>query len=304
MRPETFAQTGAQLAAETTEWVWETACRSAKPRKSRAIPDARKLRQFGATGWWWKQSARTGLHSRGAGASRFSRAFRPFRLVCAAKILTLAKALGVVSTTIKSLFPGGASQIGAEIARKALAGVARPYKPRDTPKEYLTELFWRVLQKLSDRPIIARLVTIELSWNPVLDPYLAERILVFLDALGFEAGDFPRGLSRVIGRLSDMILTECAQSNEARQEAVARRIASSIDQLDPDEFPMLAENKEALLKHARLSAVGLPRREIAAEYAVTTLELLKAEIERASGRLDQGDERKEAEPMETPTNLG
>ncbi len=220
------------------------------------------------------------------------------------KILTLAKALGVVSTTINSHFPDGASQIAAEIARKALAGVARPYKPRDAPKEYLTELFWRVLHELSGKPMIARLVTIELSWNPLLEPHLAERILVFLDALGFEAGYFPRGLSRVIGRLSEMIFTECAQSNEARQAEVARRIASSIDQLDPDEFPTLVENKEALLRHTRLSAVGLPRREIAAEYAVATLELLEAEIERASSRLDRGDECREAATMDTPTDQG
>jgi AcrR family transcriptional regulator len=220
------------------------------------------------------------------------------------KTLTLARALGVVPTTIKSHFRGGLPEICTEIACMALAGAARPYKPRDTQKEYLTELFSRVLQKLSGKPMVARLVAIELSWNPLLDPPLAERILVFIDALGFPAGYLPRGLSRVIGRLSDMIFTECAQSNEARQETVARRIASSIDRLDPDEFPMLAENKEALLRHARLSAVGPPRREIAAEYAVATLELLIAEIKRAPSQLDQDDERKEAEPMETPTDPG
>jgi AcrR family transcriptional regulator len=237
-------------------------------------------------------------------AKIITRASRLLETTGTVKILTLAKALGVVPTTIKSHFRGGVNQICTEIARTALAGVARPYKPRDTPKEYLTELFWRVLQKLSGKPMIARLVAIEWSWDPVLDPHLAERILVFIDALGFEAGYFPRGLSRVIGRLSDMIFTECAQSNEARQETVARRIASSIDRLDPDEFPMLAENKEALLRHARLSAVGPPRREIAAEYAVATLELLIAEIKRAPSQLDQDDERKEAEPMETPTDPG
>jgi AcrR family transcriptional regulator len=231
-------------------------------------------------------------------------ASRQFETTESLKILTLAKALGVVPTTIKSHFRGGAPQICTEIARMALAGAARPYKPRDTQKEYLTELFSRVLQKLSGKPMVARLVAIELSWNPLLDPPLAERILVFIDALGFPAGYLPRGLSRVIGRLSDMIFTECAQSNEARQETVARRIASSIDRLDPDEFPMLAENKEALLRHARLSAVGPPRREIAAEYAVATLELLKAEIKRAPSQLNQDDEHKEAEPMETPTDLG
>ncbi len=57
------------------------------------------------------------------------------------KVETLAKALGVVPTTIRSRFRGGISQICTEIARKALAGSARPYRPRDTPSGYLTELF-------------------------------------------------------------------------------------------------------------------------------------------------------------------
>jgi hypothetical protein len=42
---------------------------------------------------------------------------------------------------------------------------------------------------------------------------------------------------------------------------------------------MLADNKDSLLKHARFSAVGLPRREIAAEYSTAALELLRLEIE-------------------------
>jgi hypothetical protein len=39
LRPETLAQTRGRSAAETGERVWETARRSAKPRKSRAIPN-------------------------------------------------------------------------------------------------------------------------------------------------------------------------------------------------------------------------------------------------------------------------
>ncbi len=151
---------------------------------------------------------------------------------------------------------------------------------------------------------MARLVAIELSWNPLLDPRLAERILVFIDALGFDASYFPRGLNRVIAGLSNMIMTECAQSNEATQETAAGRIASSMERLDPDEFPMLVQTTEALLRHTRLSAVGPPRREIAAEYAAATLQLLKLEIERAPARHDLTDEREDGDPIESSGELG
>jgi hypothetical protein len=153
------------------------------------------------------------------------------------KILPLAKTIGVVPATIMSHFPGGAEQIRTEIAREAISGVSRPYRPRDTPKEYMNEVFWRVLQRLSGRPLMARLVSIELSSNPILNPHLAERILAFIEALGGDADLYPRGLTRVIGRLSEMILTECAQSSPPRQEATANQMDVTIDRLSQRTFP-------------------------------------------------------------------
>ncbi len=206
-------------------------------------------------------------------------------------IRALATALGVVPTTIKSHFRGGLPQIVSEIARSALAGRARPYKPRETPEDYLEDLFRRILQRLYGRPMIARLVSIELSRNPVLDPILTERILLCVSEFDPDVGYLPRGLSRVIGRLSDMILTECAQSDDASQETLARLIASSIDRLPPDEFPMLTENAEALTRYARLSASGPPSPTVAQEYAAMTVRLLRAEIEEDRRQRHQSGER-------------
>ena len=214
------------------------------------------------------------------------------------QIATLAKTIGVVPATIKSHFPGGAPQILTEIAREAIAGVTRPYRPRDTPKEYMCEVFWRVLQSLSGRPLMARLVSIELSSNPMLNPYLAERILAFIEGLGGEAHFYPRGLSRVIGRLSDMILTECAQSNVARQEVVATQMDVTIDRLSSEEFPMLTGNAEALLNHVRTSASGPLKQEVAWEYAVETIEMLGSFVEQGKQSREPGDEQK---LMESPT---
>jgi hypothetical protein len=64
LRPETFDEIHTGKPAETAKWSSETARTPAKPRRTRALPDFRKSRQSGATGWWWMQSAQTGLHWR------------------------------------------------------------------------------------------------------------------------------------------------------------------------------------------------------------------------------------------------
>ena len=201
-------------------------------------------------------------------------------------IRALAKSLGVVPTTVKSHFNGGLAEILSAIARAALAGAARPYKPRETPAEYLGEVFFRVLEQLAGRPMTARLVAIELSSDPLLDSFLAERILVCLHELGAEACYFPRGLNRILGCISDMILVECAQSDPASRKKLKQNMVRQIAQLPPDEFPMLTKNAEGLANQAQEPASSRLNPALAAEYAVAAVGRLKAEI--AQVRRQQG----------------
>jgi hypothetical protein len=108
----------------------------------------------------------------------------------------------------------------------------------------------------------------------------------------------------VIGRLSDMILTECAQSSVPRQEAIASRMEETIDGLSPEEFPALTENAEALLNHVRTSACGSAKREVALEYAAATIEMLGAQIERSQQRHEPRDEPKSAESAANSEDIG
>jgi hypothetical protein len=61
MRPETFGPVTPQRAPETADWRLQTEITRAKRRKCRAIPDAMKLHEFGATSWWRSQSRETSL---------------------------------------------------------------------------------------------------------------------------------------------------------------------------------------------------------------------------------------------------
>src|SRR5271165_3628557 len=51
----------------------------------------------------------------------------------------LAKALGVGPTTIHFHFEGGVGSVFSAVAQQALAGVTRPFKPKEEPAAYLGE---------------------------------------------------------------------------------------------------------------------------------------------------------------------
>ena len=60
----------------------------------------------------------------------------------------LAKELGVGPTTIHFHFEGGIRAVSSAVAQQALAGVTRPYKPKEEPASYLGELLLKILEAL------------------------------------------------------------------------------------------------------------------------------------------------------------
>ena len=99
-----------------------------------------------------------------------------------ASLRKLAKALGVGPTTIHFHFEGGVGAVFSAVAQKALADVTRPFKPKEEPAAYLGELLLKILQALHARPVVAKLVVLQLSSTPLLDPLLAEWLLLALGA--------------------------------------------------------------------------------------------------------------------------
>src|SRR5271157_4619446 len=75
-------------------------------------------------------------------------------------------------------------QAASAVAQQALAGVTRPFKPKEEPAAYLAELLLKIMEALHARPVVAKLVVLQLSSNPILEPLLAERLLLALAALG------------------------------------------------------------------------------------------------------------------------
>ena len=127
----------------------------------------------------------------------------------------LAKELGVVPTTIHAHFRGGVNEISKAIAVAALSGLATPFKPKQEPGDYLRELLFSILKALHGRPTVATLVVLQLSSNPVLDPLLAERLLLALAELGIPTEARPNMFQRMMGVILEMILSVSSRSSSA-----------------------------------------------------------------------------------------
>jgi hypothetical protein len=145
--------------------------------------------------------------------------------------------------------------------------MTRPFKPMEEPAEYFRELLQKILQSLHARPEIARLVVLQLSSNPILDPLLAERLLLTLAALGVPKDALPNTFHQGLGAILEMILMVSARSKPAEQKWLSAQMNKVIAALPSTEFPSLTELREALVAEAVDAGGSKPSPEVAAFYA-------------------------------------
>jgi AcrR family transcriptional regulator len=179
----------------------------------------------------------------------------------------LAKELGVGATTIHAHFRGGVNEISKAIAAAALSGLAPPFKPKQEPDDYLREVLFSILKTLHGRPTVATLVVLQLSSNPVLDPLLAERLLLALAELGVATQERPKMFQRTMGVILEMILSESSRSSSAEQMEASAQMHETIASLSPTEFPNLTELREAIVAETIPAEGSKPSPEVAAAYA-------------------------------------
>ena len=167
------------------------------PKKTTSSPNVKEKRKAGTRAGLTKAAivAAAAKLIESIGASEFS-------------LRRLAKELGVGPTTIHFHFEGGIRAVSSAVAQQALAGVTRPYKPKEEPATYLGELLVKILEALHARPVVAKVVVLQLSSNPVLEPLLAERLLLALAALGVPTEARPKMYQRAMGVIFEMILAE------------------------------------------------------------------------------------------------
>jgi AcrR family transcriptional regulator len=178
----------------------------------------------------------------------------------------LAKVMGVGPTSLHAHFKRGTGAVLDAVAGQALIGMTRPFKPMEEPAEYLGELFLKILQSLHARPEIARLVVLQLSSNPILDPLLAERLLLTLAALGVPKDALPNTFQQAMGVIMEMVLMVSARSKAAEQKSLSEQMNKAIAALPSTEFPNLTELREALAAETVLTGASKPTPEVAALY--------------------------------------
>jgi AcrR family transcriptional regulator len=188
----------------------------------------------------------------------------------------LASAMGVGPTSIHAHFRGGTAAVYKAVVVQALAGTTRPFKPMEQPAEYLRELLLKILLTLHARPVVARLVVLRLSLDPILDPLLAERLLLTLTALGVPLEALPKKFQRAMGVVLEMILTVSARSGAAEQKDLSAEVHEAIAALTASEFPNLTELREALVAETIEAGASKPSEQVAALYAGRLIATLSA----------------------------
>jgi hypothetical protein len=99
--------------------------------------------------------------------------------------------------------------------------------------------------------VVAKLVALQLSSNLILDPLLAERLLLALGPLGVHVETRPKMFQRAIGVICEMILTESSRSGPAYQMETSAQMENTIVSLPPTEFPNLTEFRERPRRRGR-----------------------------------------------------
>jgi len=127
-------------------------------------------------------------------------------------------------------------------------------------------LLLKILEALHARSVVAKLVVLQLSSNPLLD-LLAERLLLALAALGVPTEARPRMFRRAMGVIFEMVLAECGRSSAADQKEASAQMHKTIASLSPTEFPNLTEFREVLAAETLQAGVAKPSPAVAAEYA-------------------------------------
>jgi hypothetical protein len=124
-----------------------------------------------------------------------------------------------------------------------------------------------MLEALHARPVVADPVVLRLSSDPILDPLLAERLLLTLASLGVPADALPKMFQRTMGVIFEMILIVSARSKAADQKRLSAQMNKAIAALPPTEFPNLTQVREALIAETIEAGDSKPNSEVAALYA-------------------------------------
>ena len=176
-----------------------------------------------------------------AGATKLWLAVGPEKFT----IRQLAKHLKVGPTTIHAHFKGGIRDLRREIARRALEDLTPPYQPNQTPKDYLQAFIRSALSSFRQHPSPCRLVTLELTDDPLLSLAFAERMGATI--VGLAPGvDIIWGLELLIGRFVGLVMIETGRFARADPKTANPILQGQLLGVSSTEFPTLKQAPQTL----------------------------------------------------------
>jgi AcrR family transcriptional regulator len=156
----------------------------------------------------------------------------------------LAAQLKVGPTTVRAHVKGGIAELRREIARRVLAELAPPYKPNQSPNDYLQRFFRSALASFRQRRRLARLVVLELTDDPLLSLMFAERMCATIAGLEAKA-DLVCSLELLIGRLTEAAMIESGAWAQRHPKLAMAHIQARLQNASKTEFPTLTEAPQA-----------------------------------------------------------
>jgi AcrR family transcriptional regulator len=163
----------------------------------------------------------------------------------------VAKKLGVSPGAIYAHLEGGLGELKRRMVFATLAGIARPYRRRDTPTGYFQNLLLGLLKAINGKQPLAQLIALELSADYLLCPILIEGLLS-VPLIGARGAISPaRRLDIAMTVILGMIMVEGETRREDKSRNLSDAFIRRVRSYPPDEFPKLLANSTELMMQIR-----------------------------------------------------
>jgi AcrR family transcriptional regulator len=158
----------------------------------------------------------------------------------------IAKKLGVSNAAIYAHIEGGLPGLKKKIAYDVLKGIARSYRPKESPASYFRDIVLRLLTATRGKQALAHLIGIELASDFLVCPQFAERLLSLVEDDGQKRSTADR-FDLAVAALVGMMMLEAATNRDEITNDQATSLAKRLKALPEGETTTLLSHRVELL---------------------------------------------------------
>jgi AcrR family transcriptional regulator len=163
----------------------------------------------------------------------------------------VAKKLRVSNAAIYGHIEGGLGGLKRRIVSHVLSGVARPYRPKESPASYLRDVVYRLLIATRGKQALAQLIGGELTSDYLVCPQFSERLFSIIEenkSKKVSVDRFDLAVAMVVG----MIMVEAAAFPDLEANKQGAGFIRRLKALPVDEaMSLLSHGTELMLQIKR-----------------------------------------------------